>query len=857
MVLQNLFRVSACNSIMITTDSDDTRLVMYGYSADVKFDTPSGYTGYNLECNPNNAYILLTEDDYDSFLSIEDSATNVDGDLPCKGVTFTCLETESCSIEYVKRENQLTLDEFQPYFNCHGPIYFEQLFDIECIGTCPISPTSSPTTPSPNVDPGIATTAIPTTKIPTKSPSTANPTESPTSSPSAAPTNHPISSQDFDHYIMITFVLEKLRPEDKGRIAINPQTEIDYFERVLDKAYFIQNLLLYENYLIHVINVDGIIIENIDINTGREWDNSNLEKLRFETKIECNLNAEDISCDSIKKHSHPDDTNNFDENVQATMRNYTGNDNLLFYVEDADNLEISCKNCAENTSPDYVLYVLVAFLSILIIISILALLFNYGKFPKLPGFNYVDNASWTALIIFGLQCWDFYSDIILSIEILNNEQLFDELFMFIAGFGSLTFTVIPYITNLIIASRIKNVIKHNPAAKGWFNYFTPVFVGLVVVCGGCHTALTVVASNIFGLRLLSCGLTRYELKRLNRIRIIGTVMIENVPQLICQALYTVALDYEATQAVWFAFIASSFSIIAVTLSYLIERDQSDANVAEYYISLEKTPITAVLTEDEKRKMRYNKGKTHALGESIAEVFGIASKNIEIGQSMTTKYGIIMHVVHYVYKDDLEAMEEELMSEDIYGKSNTSVTPKYYVSQVFAALTFDINKVFRNHFDLSQDFQVLFHHRISAKKASIRSPTLDPINSNSFAIPTVPYLNKRESVLKTVMDHLTLNNSNDGEKDKDINVQKSQASSELITAIKKYCMVHDLSDKDEQAQSIMQLFKSMNAMYESADIDDNGEIEIDEDEDDVYMTNDDGLSKLRAIELASIRSNSTL
>ena len=402
---------------------------------------------------------------------------------------------------------------------------------------------------------------------------------------------------------------------------------------------------------------------------------------------------------------------------------------------------------------------------------------------------------------------DFYSDIVLAFEIMSNELLFEKLFLFIAGFGSMAFVIIPYATNIIIASRIKNIIKNNPAAKGWFNYFTPIFTLLVVLCGGCHSALTVVSSNIFGMRIFSSGLTRYELKKLNRIRIIGTVLIENVPQLACQALYTVALDYQATQAVWFAFIASSLSIIATTLSYLIEKDTSDTMVAEYYISLEKTPLTAILTDQETQSLRDNGRRTGKLGQSMAEVFGLASKNIEVGYSATTRYGIIMHVVHYVYKDDLEMMEEELFEEN--PDRDIIVTPKYYVSQVFASLAFDINKVFWNHFGLGKEFQVLFHHRLSVQKG-LRSPRKKTSMFNNGNGPTEPaspkHFNRRATILRAVIDN------HDLKMDEDVDPEEERkAKSEAIRAIESYCSVRKLKSRFKKKQCIMQLMDSINEM----------------------------------------------
>ena len=608
-------------------------------------------------------------------------------------------------------------------------------------------------------------------------------------------------------------MLDALRSKDKTLIAANPDGEIDYFETVLNKEYYIPNLLSYQHYLIKVQSIEGTEVQNINMNTGREWQNSKLNKLRFETKIECNLNKNDISCKSIMEQStphnsdNPDNSNNFEEKVQKIMQTHLRNNDFLFYIENADSLQIICKDCTDEQH-NYLFYAIVGCLALLFVIAGFAFLFNHGKFPKFPGFNYVDNAAWSSLIIYGIQCWDFYSDVALSVEILGRDDLFEKKFILIAGFGSAIFIVMPYITNLVIASRIKKIIKNNPAAKGWFQYYTPIFTVLVVLCGGCHAALTVVASNIFGLKLFSCGLTKYDMKKLNRIRIIASVLIENIPQLACQALYTIALEFAATQAVWFAFIASSLSIIALTLSYMIERDETDTTVAEYYISLEKTPLNATLTDQEKQALMDNKGRTQALGDNIAEVFGIPHKNIEVGCSMITKYGINMHIVHYVYKDDLEMMEEELLYEN--AAAVIVVTAKYYVSQVFASLAFDINEVFYNHFGLGQNFQVIFHHKFSAQKGlrGVKNSTLDigaaASNDMSDKRPADPKtFTRRKTVLQTVINRLNQRES------MICNTNKRKIKSEAIRAIQEYCQANNIRGKKRQKQSIMKLMDSMN------------------------------------------------
>ena len=50
---------------------------------------------------------------------------------------------------------------------------------------------------------------------------------------------------------------------------------------------------------------------------------------------------------------------------------------------------------------------------------------------------------------------------------------------------------------------------------------------LVVLTGGAYPALSVVSSNCFGLSILNCGLTRFELRRLLHIKVGTSVLFEN------------------------------------------------------------------------------------------------------------------------------------------------------------------------------------------------------------------------------------------------------------------------------------------------------------------------------------------
>ena len=62
-------------------------------------------------------------------------------------------------------------------------------------------------------------------------------------------------------------------------------------------------------------------------------------------------------------------------------------------------------------------------------------------------------------------------DIINILTVLGSEeQTRSDMIILCVAFGSITFVIIPYIVNLLIAVRIKKYIKTNEAANAWFVY---------------------------------------------------------------------------------------------------------------------------------------------------------------------------------------------------------------------------------------------------------------------------------------------------------------------------------------------------------------------------------------------------
>ena len=355
----------------------------------------------------------------------------------------------------------------------------------------------------------------------------------------------------------------------------------------------------------------------------------------------------------------------------------------------------------------------------------------------------------------------------LNFEIWSRADLVSNKLVLASAFGSSLFVVIPYIANLVIATRIKAIVGGNESARTYFESRTPIFTAFVVLVGGAYPALSLVSSNIFGLSILNCGLTRFELRRLSKIKVFNSVVLENVPQLIFQALYAFAIG-GVTETVAFATTASILSVIATLLSFLIDRRDGAVTVVQYFLAMRcdrdvdvspsppqspsadgmsstmfNSRVTSVsypssaleiggndLRRAEKFKILCNRGRTRALSFALAALWEIDPKRLEIGKTTMTKNGARTHIVHFLYANELESRDDEEMAlskvQKMYGESNA-----------------EVSHIFREHFELGADFSVHFE---AAKHALRREDSADA-NRNAHLLREVSKLVATDEAFK--------------------------------------------------------------------------------------------------------------
>ena len=73
---------------------------------------------------------------------------------------------------------------------------------------------------------------------------------------------------------------------------------------------------------------------------------------------------------------------------------------------------------------------------------------------------------------------DFVSDLNLAYEIATRPDINEDPVILIIAIGAVFFIALPYTANLVIAARIKKIIKQNEAAKSWLSQPSEYFLGI-------------------------------------------------------------------------------------------------------------------------------------------------------------------------------------------------------------------------------------------------------------------------------------------------------------------------------------------------------------------------------------------
>eukprot|EP01083_Nonionella_stella_P019234 53445_1 len=453
-----------------------------------------------------------------------------------------------------------------------------------------IAPSSAPTSP-----PTIAPT-MPPTRHPTHAPTTPPthaPTHYPTLSPTHAPTRHP--TQDiYTQTIYIDYIIHNITHNISAQLY-DPTVQKD-LEELFENCYLLtsQALIHDQNQTLHYRDFHLLIVDVFTYPYTPSMKEAHLMEsipLANHTAalLKANIRYADESVgDTIRFISR---RLYFQNLTEVKLQRYFNRDVLQLIVgdpwEEGDGNDIHNAIIIDSF---FIFVMSIGFLCM--VLGIASFIYNNWE-----GTTWTDNGNSMAIPLYGLQMVDIFTDINLCVEMFSHfsENAEDRvtaergspILLWIAAWGALSFTVIPYTTNICLAANITSVkeIRHNPFAKSYFQTTSWFFIVLVVFCGAVYPALSVVSSRLFAFEFLNSGLTMKELAQLTRWRLHLTILLENVPQLFCSLFYILYLGVASHNTV-LAMIVSALQIVATVTNYIVTYRPSDCRAIEYDLQME-------------------------------------------------------------------------------------------------------------------------------------------------------------------------------------------------------------------------------------------------------------------------------
>merc|ERR1719283_620827 len=92
-------------------------------------------------------------------------------------------------------------------------------------------------------------------------------------------------------------------------------------------------------------------------------------------------------------------------------------------------------------------------------------------------------------------------------------------------------------SSINVVQKIANDENISSFSKTYFQHHSKLYSLLVLLSGGSVRALKFMSSNLLGMPQLSSGLSPLQIQQFRAHHMIGTVLFENVPQLVIQGYF--------------------------------------------------------------------------------------------------------------------------------------------------------------------------------------------------------------------------------------------------------------------------------------------------------------------------------
>ena len=203
------------------------------------------------------------------------------------------------------------------------------------------------------------------------------------------------------------------------------------------------------------------------------------------------------------------------------------------------------------------------------------------------------------------------------------------------------FMILPLICNLIQLHKQLRVWISDPYSKytvqAWIRFYLHFLYMLTILFGSAFAAVDVCNSNIFHLQMFNMGLNQRQKAIFKNQRILSTVLMENIPQLIVQIFYIILTKNSNISAI--TLIAMIFSVISIVSSVF--------NFISSSLFLKCEAITLIEMNIESKQLgntqrtKFGRMIVHhriPICEELSKIIDVNSQLIEILMPIQTKTG---------------------------------------------------------------------------------------------------------------------------------------------------------------------------------------------------------------------------
>ena len=263
---------------------------------------------------------------------------------------------------------------------------------------------------------------------------------------------------------------------------------------------------------------------------------------------------------------------------------------------------------------------------------------------------------------------------------------------------SVVFIILPLIGNLVQLHKHLQVwirdIYSKYTVQAWIRFYLRLLYMLTIVLGSAFAAVDVCNSNIFHLQMFNMGLNQRQQATFKNQRILSTVLLENIPQLIIQIIYTILCSKSNISSI--TLIAMIFSVVSIVSSIFNYKSSSLFLQCEAITLIEMNIVSKQLGNTQQTKFR--RIIVHhriPICQELAKIINVNHQLIEILLPIQTKTGakLIFLIRSDSSDEDLGSQIINIVKQDVNSGRLAQVTYTYIHAHCI------ISFVYVPHFEL--------------------------------------------------------------------------------------------------------------------------------------------------------------